>query len=202
MAEQLNLRRAGWLVAALLLVSAGVFFLHRFQIRRNAVHLRELSRWAESHGRIDRAVRFLDLYLSFVPEDTAARADYGVLIENLALTSKGRQTAIDLYRQVLSEDPSRHDIRMRLARILVEGREFTEALANLQVLREEASEDAEISFLVGLCYEGESKFDQAATEYRCALQLAPHQIHFYERLASLLRHHLEGPKAADEVLDQ
>jgi predicted Zn-dependent protease len=202
MSEQLNLRRAGWLLAVLLLVSAGIFFLHRFQIRRSAVQLRELSRWAESQGRLDRAIRFLDLYLSFVPEDTAARASYGILVEDMAPMPKGRQIAIDLYRQVLSEDPSRHDIRIRLARLLVEGKEFTEALACLEILREEASEDAEVSYLAGLCYEGQLKFDQAAKEYRCAIEFAPHQIHFYERLASLLRHHLDAPKAADKVLDQ
>jgi cellulose synthase operon protein C len=202
MPEQLNLRRLGWLVATLLLLAAGLFFLHRFQLQRNAVNLRDLSRWAESQGRADRAAHFLNLYLSFVPQDTAARADYGTIVENMAHTAKDRQIAMELYDQVLLEDPDRRDIRLRLARLQVEAGDFSEALRHLRLLGEKAPDDADVSFLAGLCYEGQLKYDQAAKEYRRVIRSAPHRIDSCEHLARLLRRHLDAPKAAEEIMDQ
>src|SRR5690242_15656531 len=120
MQERLDVRAFLWLVAIAAALSAGVFFLHRYQIRHNASELRELAQTVRKE-RPDRAARLLGLYLSFYPADIDARADYGSLLEALAVTAKGRQAAVETYEEVLARDPARKGVRKSLASLLIEG---------------------------------------------------------------------------------
>ncbi len=89
---------------------------------------------------------------------------------------------------------------------------YSEARAHLQeILRRltssKATEDkptreqGEIEYKLGLCAEGERKYEEAVNWYRLALAHAPSLIDTHVHLAALLRNQLKKPDEADLVMD-
>src|SRR5262245_39447120 len=133
--EKLNLRFLAWLVGVCAVVVAAYYGLHRFQVRNHAASLLAQADVAEENHRLDRAARFVGLYLGLVPGDTEARARYGMLLDRLANSPRAREGAyvewemlgppvnsprasagaMAVFEQVLIREPDRHDIRRRLA---------------------------------------------------------------------------------------
>src|SRR5439155_15594481 len=102
------------LLAAAILIGAGVPFLHRFQSRRGTARLLKRVELAEAQGRPDRALAFLDRYLNVKPGDTTALARYGLILERSAATPESRVKALLVVELVLRRDPGRADVRRRL----------------------------------------------------------------------------------------
>jgi tetratricopeptide (TPR) repeat protein len=202
MQERLNVRAFAWFVAVVAALAAGVFFLHRSQVRNNASELRDLARSARSLGRPDRAARLLNLYLTFSPADLEARAEYGSLLETLSDSPRTRQAAIETYEEVLLRDPDHKDVRKRLVRLQIEAGLFSRALPHLRILRKEFPKDAELAYQAGLCHEVDRAKALAAEDYRQAIKLAPHALKPYLHLADLLRLHLGERDGADKVMDE
>jgi tetratricopeptide (TPR) repeat protein len=202
MQERLNVRAFVWFIAVVAVLAAGVFFLHRYQVRNHASELRDLARSARSQGRPDRAARLLNLYLTFSPADLEARAEYGSLLETLSESPRARQAAIETYEEVLLRDPGHRDVRKRLVRLQIEAGLFSKALPHLRTLRKEFPKDAELAFQAGLCHEVDRAKARAAEDYRQAIKLAPQALKPYLYLADLLRLHLGEPDGADKVMDE
>src|SRR5262249_53060439 len=84
-------------ILALLLVLAGVllgtsyYVVRNLRIKRQLEGLLKQANWAEEQGRVGGAAELLGLYLRQTPKDTATRARYGLLLDQLATTPEARK---------------------------------------------------------------------------------------------------------------
>jgi hypothetical protein len=115
MKKRLDMELLAVLLGTLLLGGIAVFPLHSWQMRRHAATLMARVRQAEVEGDLERAAVYLQRYLVFAPEDNDERAHYGEMTEQLAASDHERWRAVSVYEQVLYREPSRHDVRRRLA---------------------------------------------------------------------------------------
>ncbi|MGO8751158.1 MAG: tetratricopeptide repeat protein [Thermoguttaceae bacterium] len=197
--RRLNLRMLAWLFAGGAVLAGAVHLLHEYQIRRNAeMFLREARSAAEAEKKAD-AVKYYQQYLKFFPGDATALADFGLLMADLP---GGRFGAYQAMERALWLDPSRTDVRRRLAAIEIEmGRgdrgRFKDAREHLGLLLDESPQDPDLLLLLGRCQEGLEQYDSAQETLRKVIGLAPQQLEAYGRLASLLRDRLEKIPEAD-----
>lgn len=201
MNRQINYR----LLFSLLAVSAcgvGVAFLaHAGQMRRHAHILMDRAQRAEAEGHLEEAMLALQRYLVFAAEDNAARARCGEIVEQLATSDRERWRAVELYEQVLYREPSRQDIRRRLAKLALALGWIDEARTHLEILVREQSGQADLESMLGQCQEEAGDFSLAAVSYENAIRADPQQLESYVRLALLLRYRLDQPEKARRVLD-
>src|SRR5258708_5837021 len=100
MSKQLNVKLLAWTMALGAFVSVGVFFLHAYQVRRNAGVLLRRAEEARAEGRLDKALTFLSDYVALAPEDTDALATMTIMIDESAKTPRGRMRSFLLGEQV------------------------------------------------------------------------------------------------------
>ena len=163
-------------LVVLLLTSAGLYGLHYVQVRRTGPALLEQARAADAKGNLERAVRFLRMYLNFRPRDTEARILYGDVLDRMSSTPKARGAVIDVFERVLIDEPDRVAVRRRLAAMLVGLRQFGTAQDHLEILVRSCPDDVELEYLLGVCHEDRAKYASAADLYRAAVQHAPKRL--------------------------
>src|SRR5205809_1976051 len=188
MRKVLNVKLVGWLMVAPVLLGAGVHFLHGYQVKRNASVLVSQASRAEGQGQIERAAECLQRYLGLVPSDTDVLARYGLTLNKLATSRKGRLRAFLALQQVLVREPQRQDIRRHLVRLATSLGRFTDAREHLEILLKSSSDDAELEQLLGQSEEANGQYSKAAAWFQKAIEHAPDQIDSYVRRAHLLRH--------------
>jgi len=201
MKKQLNYKLLAILLAALGVGVGAAFLLHFWQMGRHARTLMAEARAAETEGRLDLAARSLQRYLVFAPEDNAARARYGEMMEQVATSDHERWRAVTVYEQVLYREPSRRDIRRRLALLTLRLNWVNEAQTHLEILIRDHGQSDLVS-LLGHCQEDAGDYSAAAASYESALRENPHQVDAYVRLAHLCQHRLDQPEKASRLLNE
>ena len=137
-----------------------------------------------------------------MPEETEARARWGLLLDQLSgNAAKVREQALNELEKVLRREPQRASLRRRVVGIAVALRRFADALAHLKVLQGASPGDGALYHLQGHCEEILGHHDSAAEAFRKAVRHPPRQIESYERLAWLLARRPRQVKQADEVMD-
>lgn len=225
--RRLNFKLAVPLLVLLVLLGVGTHFLHAYQVKRNARHLRHLADEALADGRLQKARGHLAHYLELAPDDASAMADLALLLDRLATTPRGRETAFVALERVLRHDPGRADVRRRAAEIAIvdlgrykAGREYVE-----QLLADNPY-DPELYDLLGRCWEvavdaqEEAGFPKsfpqlvpiqkvlpgaagmAEVAYRKAIALDHRRVATYERLARLFQRQPDGAKQAAKLMDE
>src|SRR5438552_12579009 len=101
MTRRLNVRYLACLMVGGTLFATTVHFVHGYQVRRNARTLLAHAQRADADGHPDEAVRFLNDYLTLVPEDTEALATLGQTLDRLINSPRGRLRVLLIYDQVL-----------------------------------------------------------------------------------------------------
>jgi tetratricopeptide (TPR) repeat protein len=203
----LNIRLAAALGIVLATAAGFVFFAHRAQSKRTADALLQKSNQADADGDRALALKYLEQYLSYRPDDQKQQAHFAVLNAELASDNRARLGAYFLLDRVLMQAPESHDIRRRLASLALElgkrdpGR-LADAVKHFNLLLNSRPGDAEVMELLGRCHEATRKFAEAAEWYGKAVKADPARISAYARLAHLLRTKLEGGARADEMLDK
>lgn len=200
--QRLNLRFFVCLIVAGCLLTVLWYGVNRWQVRRQAANLLQQADLAESQQRLDRASRYVGLYVGLVPGDIDARARYGLLLERLADSPQGREGALTVFEQVLIRDPQRSDIRRRVARFTVELGRFDDAVHHLTVLSTQLPNDGEVQELFGRAYEGRGEYGKAASCYQKAIDSAPQRAEPYLRLALLQRDRLGRTAQVEATLDK
>jgi tetratricopeptide (TPR) repeat protein len=200
------------LLLRLLLVTAlfGVvyFFVHLVQVNRHARDLLAQIQRFEQEGQLDRAFKFLTVYLSFVPDDADARARLGMMMETRDPSPQGKQKVMEAYRTVLVREPGRSDIRLRLVRLDLDTGEIQEATDNLEVLLAETPEEGaltylgELTYLKGLCQQAKLDYNGAVKSFRSAIELDPARLESYIELSDVLRRQPSKAAEADSELDR
>jgi tetratricopeptide (TPR) repeat protein len=199
-----------FLVLCSTLLGTGWFFLHRYQVKEMSGRYREFATRDEEKKNYDRALRFLRQYLKVKEDDADALARYGMLVEKLAQTPRAPFDALEAYERVLVYDGSRHDIRLRAAKLNMRFGRIDSALLHLQVLQKADAGGAEVDLFQGDCKTVKKEPDKAKQQilwkeaeghYRRAISRAPDKIEAYARLARLLRNEQKKPMQACQVLE-
>lgn len=202
MKRTINYRLLSFLLVVGILGIGAAFLIHAGQMRRHAHTLMSRARQAETEGRLDEAMRSLQRYLVFAPEDNAARARCGEMMEELAASNHERWRAVEVYQQVLYREPSRRDIRRRLARLALRLGWTLEARAHLEMLLNEQPGQGDLEYWLGQCQEEAREYSQAAASYQSAIHDDPGQVEAYIRLALLYQDRLDQPENAEHVFDE
>jgi tetratricopeptide (TPR) repeat protein len=180
-----------------ILLGTAVYFLHAFQLHRQAVFMLERARQAKDEKRFQETVRDYQTYLRMAPQDADAHAELGLLLADLRQArpaSRSLETALRLA-------PDREDLRKRLAQLdLLLGR-FGDAREHLQRLLKSSSTDDALWEQLGICQAGGGDDRAAVESFQKAIQLDPGRCGRYVIVAALLRR-LDRPQEADEWMEK
>jgi len=202
--KTLNGRAVLILLAGMIAGGAGLFFLHRFQVRRNAEGVYEQAKIAQAKGDKALAAHYLQQFLGLEPSHTEALAELGVLLNEQAANDRARTRVFLLFEQVLRRDAQRHDIRREVVRLASRLGRFNDGLEHLKVLMPDPAQtdDAELLQLRGRCESGLGRYGEAAKFYKQALGAGPQQPEIVLEYAALLRGRLKLQTAADAAVEQ
>lgn len=223
-----NVRLAAILFAAFVVFGVGVYFLHAFQVRRNAVFFLEEARRsqakavqaakdkdndAETRATSD-AMNFMSWYVRLMPKDYKAFEEYALMLADAACEEgvpQDRRMYFQAYQTLQNTvrlDPSRADARRRLAKMSMQIGRFQDAKQHIQGFLLKASpDDPELLEQLGECQAetGELKAAQESLQKAIAVKttaVTAAQFTAYQQLASLLRFRLQQPEQADELMEK
>lgn len=138
--KRVNVRFFVGVVASLLILAVCLYFLHDWQVERNAD---SHARRAEQHlaeGKRLEAAQQLALYLEYRKADLKRRIQYAFLLVDLAQsegTSAGLvRAAIYETEKALRAAPGENELRQQLVELLVLAGESQTALQHLEILRQ------------------------------------------------------------------
>ena len=183
----LNLQLAAILMATGIVFSGGFYFLHGYQVERNAYVFKRESELLEQRGdaaakKKDNkaaavayrdAARNLSWYVRLVPRDVDAMEKLGLMMADRAKDTASRVHAFGLLEQVLRVDPERAKVRRRLIPVAIRIGRFQDAKVHLEELLKESPQDAELWDLLGQCHLGRGEFESAANSFRKRLIWRP-----------------------------
>lgn len=135
--------------------------------RRNYGGWYGLGKSLERQGRLEAAERHYRIAASINPSNATLLVCIGVVLERL----RNRQAALANYTKALELAPSSALARFKRARVLMHMRHFAEALEELEVLRRQAPEEANVWFLLGKCWKGVGEKGEALRALTTALNL-------------------------------
>jgi tetratricopeptide (TPR) repeat protein len=190
----------GVLFGSAVVLGPGVYFLHAFQVKRNAHILLEEANKAEADGHPDKAFDYLGQYLGMQPRDDEVAARYALMLDKNAKTRGQKEKVLYLLDGILNRDPNRTDLRLHAARVAVELPDFPSARHHLNFLvNAKGKNDIELLHLQARCAVAEKKYDEALADYQSAAALDQARVDISLECAELQRK-CEEPKAADETI--
>ena len=200
MRRKLNVKLVAIVLAGLLVFGVGAHFLHAFQLRQNAYRLLERGDQALVHKDFDKALNSYAQYLTFVPGDVDTLQKYAEVLDVRADASERVELVLKM-EQVLRAKPNQKALRMRLVHNLISLDRFNEAIDNLRKLQDSWADKAEISHMLGWCYDAIKNYPQAARSFEGAIRINPQQIRSYALLAEVQQDRMNDPDAAHKTMD-
>jgi tetratricopeptide (TPR) repeat protein len=141
--KKVNTRLVLILVGVVVGGAIGVFFLHRFQVARNAGGLAKLARTKLAEGKSGEALALFGRYVAYRPEDKAAYAEYAGLVldraESPGATRNDVSRAYSVLETAVRRNPDDDALRQRLAEFQLRIGRFGDAREHLQILRSKVS---------------------------------------------------------------
>ncbi|HEV3162523.1 MAG TPA: tetratricopeptide repeat protein [Isosphaeraceae bacterium] len=208
MMMKLNGRLLLVLAGAATVLGISVHLLHRMQVTRTSKALILQAERAEKEGDLDRAEAFLSRLLALEPANVQGLIRYGRVLERRSTAGPIRERLFQVYERILRFEPSRRDIRRRVAELAMDPKAalYADARHHLEILLHGApeNEQVELTYLIGRCQEESGQLegnDGAQALYERAAKLEPKRVDVAERLANLLRTQARDPKRADQVMD-
>jgi tetratricopeptide (TPR) repeat protein len=184
------------------LLGTGVHALHGYQVRRNsAVFLTHADR-AEKEGNVTEAIDFLRRYVTLNPDDLPAVARLELLRASQADSPREMLQATFRLAAVLRKDPSRVEVRRKLAELQLRIGRYSDALEQLEGLLQQSPGDPSLLRMVAEAYQGKGEYRQAVEAYHRLLQAAPQDFDAYQALAYLLALPLGQRPEAEGILDE
>jgi tetratricopeptide (TPR) repeat protein len=219
--RRLNLRSLGVLIVVLASASVGTYFVHGYQVKRNAGTLLARARTLLAQGRGAQAQQYYYRYLKFRPEDPEALEEVATQMEKTAESERARKTVFTIFEKVLSlpdgeggRDPGHTVLRRRQVHRALALQRYVDAEAHILILAgypvdaveesekgllEHPPRDGELLDLFGQSLEGQGpdKGRKAEEAYRHALKAGWKRPETYIRLAVLLRRQFFQEKVKD-----
>jgi tetratricopeptide (TPR) repeat protein len=202
MRRRLNIRLLAITGAVVVATAGAVHALHTAQVRRQATALLRQAEQAKAQGLHARSAQYFEAYLAYVPTDTAALAEYGLVLARAAKTARDRFRALEVLEQVLRRDGSRKEEREQAVRLAVELRQFGDAARHLEALRAAAIHPGELSEALGWAWFGASDYGRAVEAFADAVRQAPRRLDLPVKLADLYARRLDQPDRAGQVLEE
>jgi tetratricopeptide (TPR) repeat protein len=192
------------------------YFWYWYRYRQVAVVIEQRAAKSEHEGQWRDAAGYLKRYLRFNPDDLNARVRLVEAVEKSPRSLQQQHYLLGLLHQTLGLQPERHDLRLKLANLLLESNDFagaeTEAQKALrsQVALEQraARKNISLSLLARARANGLISFDKAAAALSSALAENPSDVTLAARTAALYREHPESagtndaPSKADQMMDR
>jgi len=215
----LNIRLAVILLVIVTVFGVGVYFLHGYQMQRNAGFFYEESERAQQRAaeaakqknllsrqeNVREAIRCLFWYIRLEPNDLDAREKFGMLLAENAMEGnivRDRQLflqAFSVLEGVVGLEPTRRAARRQLVKMAMAVHRYQDAKDHLQhYLLQESPRDPELLELLGECQMEMGDFDAALTTFQKAVEYGPSQATAYAKLAGLLRGRFSKPDEADQ----
>ena len=195
--SRLNFKVLAVLLVLMLATGGGVYAVHRHQVAKSATAAKQAGFKAFEAGDLTAAATHLGHYCNFAPEDLDAREAYArVLLDGWDQKKK----AYELHEYILLKDPRRDAVRLRQIQLALDIDRANDARSHLDVLLKKTPDNAELIYLRGRCAEADGESEDAASDYRRAIEAAPLHTAAHEQLAWLLDRELKQPGQADEVV--
>ncbi|KAI7696837.1 TPR-like protein, partial [Hortaea werneckii] len=126
-----------------------------------------LGKSYERMGKLEDAERHYRIAASINPSNATLLVCIGVVLERL----RNRKAALAQYSKALELAPQSALARFKKARTLMHVRHYREALEELEVLRRQAPDEANVWFLLGKCWKGLGEKGEALRALTAALNL-------------------------------
>jgi hypothetical protein len=202
-----DIRRVNVRLIVVLVIFAGVFgasihFVHGWQVDRLAHSLYRRALVEKEQNNLQKAVSHLQIYVGYRPHDAAALADLGLMLSDLANSSRQKFRAFQVLSNALRRDETRHDVRRRLVGLAIDLGRYRDAESILEPLDpRKATNDVELQLLAARAAEGLERFQDAERYYLNAIAGDPTGFEAYLRLARLLRVRIRRPRAAVQIIE-
>ena len=126
-----------------------------------------LGKSYERMGKLEEAERHYRIAATINPSNSTLLVCIGVVLERL----RNKKAALANYTKALDLAPQSALARFKKARVLMHLRYFNEALVELEVLRDQEPDEANVWFLLGKCYKGIGERGEALRALTTALNL-------------------------------
>jgi predicted Zn-dependent protease len=211
-----NVRLGLILLATAVVLAFGIFFLNRFQVRRNAGFFLEQAKIAEDEAKrahvsdkkgeqkaIQTQLNNLGWYLRLAPKDAQAvdvMEQYGILSADNFRDSTSFNNAIHFLEQVIVRDADRPKARRKLIDLYMRAdvARYKDARPNIEALLAKKPDDAELLNLLGRCMVDMGETKQAKGKFLEAIKFSPKECDAYFYLALLLQAHPDLCDRPDE----
>jgi tetratricopeptide (TPR) repeat protein len=198
--HRFNLKHLSAAIGVLLVTAGCLLLLNRFHTAYVADALLSQARKADADGVRDQALTYWSRYLELKPQDTDVRVELGRALARVPHAQRKRlEQAFFNLEQALTQDSSRDDVRRLLVRVTIGLQRFDKAREHLDALKKSGPPSGELSALEGEWNEAQGLYKEAANAYREAIQLAPHHLASYVRLADILRRHSKQGERANQA---
>ena len=138
--KRINLKFLLFFIAAVVVGVAGLFFLRRFQVQRNAGNLASQAKQRLEEGKPAEAIALYSRYIGLRPDDNEAFAEFAKLMlaraEATDATRNDIARAYNTLETAVRRNPENDDLRRRLAEFQLRIGRTTDAREHLEVLRE------------------------------------------------------------------
>jgi cellulose synthase operon protein C len=209
-----NVRLAVILLVTFVVLGVGVFFLNRFQVRRNAgffLDQAEIAKAeaAKAHGSdkkaeqkaIQEQLKNFAWYLRLAPNDAQAvdvMEQFGILSADNIRDSDSFNNAMHYLETVIVRDAERPKARRKLIEFYMRDdmQRYKDARPHIDVLLAKKPDDPEMLTLLGRCLVDMDDAKKAKEKFLEAIKFAPKQCEAYFYLAQLLQMH---PELCDKV---
>ena len=190
-----NVRFVVGLVSVVLVVSVGIWGLHRYQMQSMSTALLERSQHSREAGDLEGSVQYLRDYLRMVPGDTDALQTLTSLLDDAAENPQQRFEVLQKYEELFRRQPNNADVRRKLIDLSIYFGRYSDAIEHLQALLSDSPGDGELYIELGGCYEAIHNPDEAIAAYKSATEVDPRAFEAYERLVALVRERHAGETA-------
>lgn len=171
--KQVNIRLLVLLVGTVVVGVVGTYFLHRFQVARNAGGIAILARSKLDEGKTDEALALYGRYLGYRRDDADALAEYAKLLLDRASRPDANRNdfarAFTILEEAVRKKPADHELRRKLADFQLRIGRYSDAREHLGILRELCTEDSKppldkagIDVALARSWAGGGSFDEAA----------------------------------------
>ena len=217
--KRLNIKLVAWLSASAVILVAGVYLLHGYQIKRTTRVLKEAAETADAAHDIPKAVDMYRAYLQFGGSDPEAQVRFALLTAEIAegpdANWRQRRNALNALDESIRRDPTNDKIRRKLLDYSLMFRLFPDAKTHADELlvkatrardadpknADHAKELGKLLTMLAVCQVGLDKEGDAVASLKSAIEADPRNIDAYSYRAQLLREKLEDKDGADRVAE-
>lgn len=204
--RRLNVKLLVVLIVSTVVLGGGVFALHEYQVHRHAEVFKQIAHEKKEAGDIEEAVRQLNRYLHYRPNDVETTCDFALWFAEMAslptAQPEQRRRIPLVLEQALRSNPDRDDLRRRLAEFMVQAGRVADAKDHLTILMANNEEDGELKTMMARCMVYTGELEQAVELYQSAIEVDPQGLEAYAQFADLLSRRLDRPEEADAVMQQ